>query len=190
MPWLVRHGSCDTAGATRLVRTLVQARLAQHVARQQAVERDRDNARPPPDADQGHAMTNTDSPAAAFAATEITASLTVKDLEQSLAWYRDVVGFTVDQRHERDGKLAGVSLRAGAVRLLIGQDNGAKGWDRVKGEGFSLMLTTTEDVDALAEAITQRGGTLDLPPTTMPWGARAFRLQDPDGYRFAISSPR
>jgi len=66
----------------------------------------------------------------------LSPSLTVNDLEKSLAWYQDVVGFTVDRKHERDGKLRAVSLRAGAVRLLIGQDDGAKGWDRVKGEGF------------------------------------------------------
>src|SRR5205823_9287802 len=69
-----------------------------------------------------------------FRGLVLSPSLTVKDLEKSLAWYQDVVGFTVDRKHERDGKLRAVSLRAGAVRLLIGQDDGAKGWDRVKGE--------------------------------------------------------
>jgi hypothetical protein len=29
-----------------------------------------------------------------FSATELTASLTVKDIRKGLAWYRDVVGFT------------------------------------------------------------------------------------------------
>ena len=65
----------------------------------------------------------------------LSASLTVKDVEKSLAWYRDIVGFAVDRRHERDGTLRAVSLRAGDVRILIGQDDGKKGWDRVKGEG-------------------------------------------------------
>ena len=117
------------------------------------------------------------------------ASLTVKDLEKSLAWYRDVVGFTVDRKYERNGKLAAVALNAGDVRLLIGQDDGAKGWDRVKGEGFSLMITTEQNIDAIATRIKQRGGTLEAEPADMPWGARVFRLQDPDGFKFAISSP-
>jgi len=77
----------------------------------------------------------------------LSASLTVKDLEKSLAWYRDVMGFSVDQKHEREGKLMAVSLKAGDVRLLIGQDNGAKGWDRIKGEGFSLQITTDQNID-------------------------------------------
>ena len=34
----------------------------------------------------------------AFIAESLEASLTVKDLEKSLAWYRDVVGFALDRR--------------------------------------------------------------------------------------------
>ena len=120
----------------------------------------------------------------------LSASLTVKDLEKSLAWYRDVASFTVDQRHERDGKLRAVSLKAGDVRLLLGQDDGAKGWDRVKGEGFSLQITTVQSVDDVAKGIKERGGTLESEPADMPWGARMFRMKDPDGYRFTISSER
>jgi len=116
------------------------------------------------------------------------ASLTVNDLQKSLAWYRDVVGFTVDQEHQREGRLVAVALKAGSVRILLGQDDGAKGWDRAKGEGFSLMITTAQDVDEIAKGITERGGTLELQPTDMPWGARAFRVVDPDGFRLAISS--
>ncbi len=121
-------------------------------------------------------------------ARTLSASLTVKDLERSLAWYRDVVGFTVDRKHEREGKLRAVSLRAGDVRILIGQDDGAKGWDRVKGEGFSLQITTNQNVDELAKRIKDLGGTLDLEPRDMPWGARIFRLKDPDGFKLTISS--
>lgn len=125
-----------------------------------------------------------------FRASTLSASLTVKDLETSLAWYHEVVGFTVDQRYEREGKLMAVALRAGDVRILIGQDNGAKGWDRVKGEGFSLQLTTAQSIDEIATRIRERGGILESDPVDTPWGARVFRLQDPDGFRLVISSER
>jgi uncharacterized glyoxalase superfamily protein PhnB len=125
-----------------------------------------------------------------FRGSGLSASLTVNDLEKSLAWYTDVFGFTVDQRHEREGKVMAVSLKAGDVRVLIGRDDGAKGFDRVKGEGFSMMITTEQNIDDLAKAIEARGGTLATQPTDMPWGARVFRVQDPDGFKFAISSPR
>ena len=130
------------------------------------------------------------TPSAGFEARSLSTSLTVKDLEASLAWYRDVVGFTVDQQHEREGVVRAVSFSAGAVQLLINQDDGAKGMDRVKGEGFSLMFTTSQDIDAIARGITERGGTLDSEPADMPWGARVFRLRDPDGFRLVITSER
>ena len=130
------------------------------------------------------------TPSAGFEARSLSTSLTVKDLEASLAWYRDVVGFTVNQQHEREGVVRAVSFSAGAVQLLINQDDGAKGMDRVKGEGFSLMFTTSQDIDAIARGITERGGTLDSEPADMPWGARVFRLRDPDGFRLVITSER
>ena len=86
--------------------------------------------------------------------------------------------------------MRGYSLLAGEARLAINQDDGAKGWTRVKGEGFSFNVTTTQSIDALARGIKARGGTLDSEPADMPWGVRMFRLRDPDGYKFGVSSPR
>jgi uncharacterized glyoxalase superfamily protein PhnB len=127
---------------------------------------------------------------ASFEARSLSASLTVRDLQRSLAWYRDAVGFTVDQEYQREGRLSAVALRAGAVRILINQDDGARGLDRSRGEGFSMMITTAQDVDEVARRIREHGGTLESEPADMPWGARAFRVRDPDGFKLAISSER
>jgi len=127
---------------------------------------------------------------ASFKALTLSASLTVKDIQRSLDWYHGVVGFSVDQKYEREGKLMAVSLKAGDVRILIGQDNGAKGWDRVKGEGFSLQFMVAESVDEIANRIKTLGGTLESEPTDTPWGARVFRIQDPDGFKLVISSEK
>ncbi len=123
-----------------------------------------------------------------FRGESLEASLTVGNLEQSTSWYTTMLGFAVDQRHERGGRLIAVSLRAGAVRILLTQDDGSRGLDRVKGEGFSLQLTTRQNVDAIATGFKQRGGVLDTEPTTLPWGARIIRFRDPDGFRFTVSS--
>ena len=125
-----------------------------------------------------------------FTARTLSASLTVKDLPRSVAWYVDVVGFTVDRKYEREGKLMGVALQAGDVRILLNQDDGAKGMDRAKGEGFSLMFTTTQRVDDIAQRIESHGGTLESRPEDMPWGARVFRVRDPDGFKLANTSER
>ena len=133
--------------------------------------------------------TNSTSPASLHG-TVFAISLTVKDLQKSLAWYQEVVGFVIERKIEREGKLVGVALRAGEVRISINQDDGAKGWTRVKGEGFSLNIITEQNIDAIAHSIKAHGGTLETEPADMPWGVRLFRLKDPDGYKLSISSPR
>jgi uncharacterized glyoxalase superfamily protein PhnB len=132
----------------------------------------------------------TSSPATTLQASNLMASITVKDLDQSLAWYRDAVGFEVDQEMEFEGRRRAVRLSAGHVQLLLNVDNGAKGWERVKGEGLSLQLTTSQSIDEIADRIRANGFTLDSEPADMPWGVRAFRAKDPDGFKFSFSSER
>lgn len=114
----------------------------------------------------------------------LRASLTVRDISASLAWYRDAVGFTVDREFPRDGRLMAVSLRAGRVRVLITQDDGARGAERVKGEGFSLSIITTQDLDAIAQRVAEHTGTA-VTAEDSRFG-RVLRLQDPDGFRFVL----
>jgi len=125
-----------------------------------------------------------------FRARSLNASLTVNDLAKSIAWYRDVVGFTVDREHERNGKVVAASLKAGSIQILLGQDDGAKGMDRVKGAGFSLQFTTAQNIDELANRIKSQGVRLETEPTDMPWGVRVFRVADPDGFKLVFSSER
>ena len=122
-------------------------------------------------------------------AQSLEASFTTADVQRSRDWYRDALGFAVDREFERDGRLFAISMRAGLVRILVTQDDGAKGVDRRKGDGFSLQLTTADDIDAIAARAKAAGATLDTEPAVM-WGVRAFRLRDPDGFRWTISSPR
>ena len=122
--------------------------------------------------------------------TEASPSFTVNDLQKSMAFYTDVLGFSVDERWERDGKLMGVSLQAGDVTWMIGQDDWQKGRDRKKGEGFRLYCTTKQNVDALAAKIKAKGGKLDSEPADQPWGSRDFSLTDPDGFKITIGGNR
>ena len=53
---------------------------------------------------------------------------------------------------------------------LIGRDDGAKGWDRIKGQGFSMQVTTVQNIEDLAKRIKESGGTLLSEPADMSWG--------------------
>ena len=122
--------------------------------------------------------------------TGVTPSFTVNDVAKSLTWYQDVLGCVVKDRWESDGKLMGVEMGAGAVIFMLAQDDWKKGRDRVKGEGFRLYSDTAQDVDRLADQIKARGGTLLQEPRDEPWGARAFSVEDPDGFKITIAKKK
>ena len=115
--------------------------------------------------------------------------ITATDLQASLAWYRDVLGFTLAEEYKnKEGRVMGVRLMAGAVQIMLGQDDFAKGRDRQKGAGLRFFCTTAQDVDQLAAAIKERGGKLAHEPTDQPWGTRDFGVVDPDGFNISIST--
>jgi lactoylglutathione lyase len=115
---------------------------------------------------------------------------TVDDIEKSLAWYRDVLGFHVNERWVQEGKLAGVEMMAGTVIFMLSQDDWKKGRDRAKGEGVRIYCTTAQDVDVLAKRIKAHGGTLTQEPRDQPWGMRDIALVDPDGYKITIGADK
>ncbi len=115
-------------------------------------------------------------------------SFTVSDLQKSLVFYRDVLGFTPRERWEKDGQLQGVELVAGSVVFWIGQDDWQKGRDRVKGLGFRMYCGTSQDIDALAARVRAGGGTIVEEPRDEPWGGRAFGVRDPDGFTITFAS--
>src|SRR5260221_14018779 len=117
----------------------------------------------------------------------VTPSLTVNDVEKSIAWYRDVLGLVVKDRWEHAGQLMGVEMQAGGVTFMLGQDDWKKGRDRVKGEGFRLYCETAQDVDRLAAQIEARRGTLLHAPRDESWGARLYTVENPDGFKGTIS---
>src|SRR5438876_8676995 len=69
---------------------------------------------------------------------QITPSFTATDLQRSMAFYRDVLGFVIGDEWRENGELTGCEIHAGAVTFMLGQDDFAKGRDRQKGVGGRL----------------------------------------------------
>jgi predicted enzyme related to lactoylglutathione lyase len=117
-------------------------------------------------------------------------ALTVDDIERSLRFYTNVLGFVVGERWEEGGQLRGVSLKAGACSLGLSQDDWSKGRDRKKGEGISLWCATAQDIDALAARIKAAGARLAQEPSDSPEGGRMLAVDDPDGFRLRLYKER
>lgn len=111
---------------------------------------------------------------------------TVNDLEQSMRFYQDILGFIVAERWSDAGVLRGVTLKAGLCQLGLSQDDWTKGRDRKKGEGVRIWCGTAQDIDALARRIKAAGGRLTEEPKDQPWGMRRLSIDDPDGYHLTI----
>ncbi|MBL8989938.1 MAG: VOC family protein [Gemmatimonadetes bacterium] len=127
----------------------------------------------------------------ALNATNLGCSLTCKDIAASIRWYEQALGFAVAMRFENQGKLAGAVIVDGNIQIVLNQDDGALGWDRIKGQGFYLQINVNgpADVDAAAARIKAAGGTLIDEPADRPWGARMFQFRDPDGFKLGVSTP-
>lgn len=131
---------------------------------------------------------------ASTASIDVTAmgcSITCKNLEASVRFYRDAVGFSVAQTYERDGKVATAIIVSGNCSIVLNQDDGKLGWDRIKGQGFYLQLNVASaaDVDAAAARIKAAGFPLLDEPADRPWGARMFQFNDLDGFKLGVSTP-
>jgi uncharacterized glyoxalase superfamily protein PhnB len=119
----------------------------------------------------------------------LTPTFTVNDLEQSIAWYQNGLGFYVAERWEENGKLMGVMLQAGSCQIGLSQDDFSKGRTRAKGVGFRLWCETTQDIDALAERLRRTGGDIAEDPGER-FGSYSFTVNDPDGFKIMITRLR
>jgi catechol 2,3-dioxygenase-like lactoylglutathione lyase family enzyme len=115
----------------------------------------------------------------------IQPTFTVNDIQRSLAWYRDGLGFFVAERWEDNGVLKGAMLKAGACQFGLSQDDFSKGREREKGVGFRLWCDTAQSVDTIAVRLRVFGGTIVEGPGDK-WDSYSFTAQDPDGFKITI----
>jgi len=103
----------------------------------------------------------------------------VADIEISVAFYRDVLGFAEDFRYDN---YAGVFLGEFQLHLCAHTI-----WSRPVGGGAVVIIA--DEVDAYCALIRQRGAPILLEPTDEPYGLRDFVTRDPDGNILTFSAP-
>jgi uncharacterized glyoxalase superfamily protein PhnB len=113
------------------------------------------------------------------------AVLMVTDVRQTLAWYRDVLGFHIDFEYGDPPTHARVSSgdrdHASAARIRF-----EKGPASVNATSSCyLYLHVGEGMDELCEELRARGVEISAAPTDRPWG-RQFSIRDLNGYTLSF----
>jgi lactoylglutathione lyase len=107
--------------------------------------------------------------------------LFVRDLERSVAFYRDVIGLPFKLQGDGYVEFATQGAKFGLYdRNRLGEltGQGTDPPDRPGGEVVFLV----EDVDAEAERLREAGATILRGPVDRAWGHRTLHLEDPDGF--------
>lgn len=117
----------------------------------------------------------------------ITPLLNVKNCAASLAFYRDMLGFSVITEWESEGAVRFVHLKNGPVELSLNQPTEAPA---PRGEPYSgcILFFRVESVHDLYKALKARGCN-PREPTAESYGIDEMHLADPDGYWLGFSSP-
>ena len=115
--------------------------------------------------------------------------LMVFDMRRAVAYYRDVLGFSVEAQHEHDGHFYWAQLKSGETRLMLNAEyedqERRPEHDMPHGKDVTFYFYPT-DVVALRDAIFRRGGKVTDVVVTY-YRQKQFTVRDPDGYTLCFS---
>jgi catechol 2,3-dioxygenase-like lactoylglutathione lyase family enzyme len=112
--------------------------------------------------------------------------LNVKDVEASLRFYVDRLGFTSPWRYDEDGTAHVAQVDRQGCALIL-----ARSWPEKIGKGLMFISLNTEpetqvaSLDALRAEFEARG----VPVKEGSWGYRLLVVDDPDGNQLLFNYP-
>ncbi len=123
----------------------------------------------------------------------LTPHLWVSDMKRSIAFYRDVMGFTV-RRAEPEAAPTFASLeRPDASLMLSPFDESFGGWETAKaaqerrGEGGAVSFyIEAGDIQQEYERAVAAGARIVDPLGPRPWGQTEYTVADPDGFWWGV----
>lgn len=129
-----------------------------------------------------------------MAATRSGAILAVANVDRSLAFYRDVLGFEVEATYDEPPY---ATLALAAMRLSLAEQ-GHPAEDRPGVEMAApadpsrasvVLVIEVEDARAEHAKLQGKGARFLAEPYEAPWGGCRFFCVDPDGYLVEIEQP-
>jgi methylmalonyl-CoA/ethylmalonyl-CoA epimerase len=117
--------------------------------------------------------------------------LTVRDFDEAVAFYRDVLGLEqLADWSGDDGRV--ILLDVGHATLELFDERQAESVDRIEAgrrvSGPVRLALEVEDPDGNAQRLVLAGATAEAPPVVPPWGGRNVRLRTPDGMQLTLFS--
>jgi catechol 2,3-dioxygenase-like lactoylglutathione lyase family enzyme len=103
----------------------------------------------------------------------LTCSMGVSDLDRSLAWYRDTLGFELIYRLE---DMAWCELKTGVERVNLGLSQ----VEEAGGKGGATLTFGVEDIEAAKAELDSGGIRQDGPIRDIPGLVRLLTFYDPD----------
>lgn len=118
---------------------------------------------------------------------KVTPNLIVADMEKSLAFYRDVLGFSVSQSVPDKAPFIFAWMNRGGADIFLNQhmppQPGQPDLFAGKQIGGTLsMYMAMEGVEELAKTVESHGVKIAIPLHTEFYGMKEFAVFDPDGY--------
>jgi lactoylglutathione lyase len=112
------------------------------------------------------------------------ANLYTRDIEASIRFYRDLLGFKESFRTPKTGTPTHVEFKVGGFTLGLGTVEAAKrvhGVDATPGAPAVALVFWTDDVDRAFDRLTSAGVRGVMPPHDTGNGNRNALFRDPDG---------
>ena len=117
--------------------------------------------------------------------TKLAPNLVVSQVERSIAFYRDVLGFTVQATVPDASPYVFAIVQSGRVEIFLNAPDPAFAeYPALEGRSLGGTLTLfihVDDVRAAHEALKDRV-TIVMPLETKWYGVTEFAFTDPDGY--------
>lgn len=116
--------------------------------------------------------------------------LYVRDIEESLNFYQDIIGLEMYGRNERCGR-----FNYDCFSLLITSESilgdehyfNKKSKSNIKGNGFELIIVVDE-LEKVYQRCLDNNYPIEVDVEEYPWKMRGFKIADPDGYFLRVTS--
>ncbi len=107
------------------------------------------------------------------------ATIIVKDMDESIKFYTEVMGYKIDSRYDLGP--------AGAITLLAGEGDTMIEIIKnpVEEPGIFSIGMDVEDLNTIIKELKEKGAKVTMEPTEITVGSLAF-IEDPNGARIAL----